>query len=229
LVLRYHGKAVPLPSLRAACGPEDSNAALVRSIAFSNHLLGTHQAIEVLVIAGRVALVHREVMPAIYALVRRRRPPSDLEGLSQAARLAHSLILQQREVAAGDVRRHLGVTRTGTSHDPAYEALAELQRALLVDRGPFDMPAKGVPYLSRDGYPYHLFHQAHAGLVKAASRLSLEAAADRVLGAYLKTAGPTVPRRLSSLFKLFLNKEEIAASLDRLASLGLLREPAPYN
>jgi hypothetical protein len=183
----------------------------------------------VLVIAGRVALVHREVMPAIYALVRRGRPPSDLEGLSQAARLAHSLILQQREVAAGDVRRHLGATRTGSSHDPAYKALAELQRALLVDRGPFDMPAKGVPYLSRDGYPYHLFHQAHGDLVKAASRLSVETAADRVLGAYLKAAPSAAPRRLVSLFKLFLNKEEIAASLDRLASLGLLREPAPYN
>jgi hypothetical protein len=170
-------------------------------------------------------LVHREIMPAIYTLVRRGRPPSDLDGLSQPARLAYSLMAQQREVTAGDVRRHLGVTRTGTSHDPAYEALAELQRALLVDRGPFEMPAKGVPYLSRDGYPYHLFHQAHADIVKAASRLSLERAADRVLGTYLKTmpdAAARRPVRLLSLFKLFLNKEEIAASLDRLSRAGTI-------
>jgi hypothetical protein len=58
--------------------------------------------------------------------------------------------------------------------------------------------------------------------VKAASRLSLERAADRVLGTYLKTAPATAPRRLLSLFKLFLNKEEIAASLDRLSRAGTI-------
>jgi hypothetical protein len=222
MALRYHGNGVPLASLRAACGSEDDQAALVRSISLSNHLLDTGHAIEVLVIAGRVALVHPVVVPALYRLVRRDRALTDLTGLSQPARLALGLVEQTREVTVGDVRRHLGA-RAAPRHDPGYEALAELQRALLVDRGPFDMPARGVPYLSRDGYPYHLFHQAHGDLVKAAARISIPAATDRILATYLAAARFATPRRLLSLFKLFLTKEEVASSLERLAATGALR------
>jgi hypothetical protein len=214
-VLRYHGKGVPIASLRSACGPEGSEAALIRSITLSNHLLGTKQAIEVLVIAGRVALVHRTLMPALYVLVRRGRPVGNVDELSLPARQALHLINQQREVTVGDVRGHLSV-KAETRHDPASDALSELQRALLVDRGPFEMPTHGVPYLSRDGYPYHLFHHAHADLVKSADGLSINTATDTFVRTYLRAAVFATPRKLLSLFKLFLTKEDIGASLDRL-------------
>jgi hypothetical protein len=217
VVLRYQATAdLPLASLRAAAGPADSKAALVRSIELTNHLLGTARAVEVNVVAGRLTLVDRALAPALYALVRRGRPPSDLSGVSLQARTAYALVKERGAVSAGDVRTHLGVTAT-PRHDPAYEALGELQRWLLVDRGPFVIPKSGVPYLSREGYPHRLFHQAHPDLVEEAESLSVADAADRWLGAYLAGVGPRpTPRKIASLFKLFLTRAEIAAALGRL-------------
>lgn len=218
IVLRYAAApSVPLASLRAAAGPANDTAALTTSILLTNHVLGTAFGIEVNVISTRLAIVHRSLMPALYRLVRRGRPASDQSGLSLAARTAYALLAERREVAAGDVRRRLGLQAT-PRHDPAYEALAELQTQLLADRGPFVVPKTGIPYLSREGYPYHFFHQAHADLVRASAALTVESAADHWIAAYTRRAAFAVPRTLASLFRTFLTPAEIEASIERLAA-----------
>jgi hypothetical protein len=223
VVLRYTAPpSVLLASLRAASGPADNDAALETSIHLTNHILGRACGIEVNVVAGRLTIVHRDLMPALYRLVRRDRAPDDLDGLSLAARTAYALIREEREVAAGDVRRRLGVKPT-PRHDPAYEALAELQRHLLVDRGPFVVPKTGIPYLSREGYPYHLFHEAHADLMRAAKRLDRTAATDAWLAAYISGVTIAARRTLASLFRLFLTPAEIDASIDRLVATGSMK------
>jgi len=218
ITLRYGATAsLPLASLqRAFAGDDPDKAAATRATALTNHLLETMTGIEVHVIAGRVAIVHRRVMPALYVLVRRGRPLDDLSGLSLNARTALALLRQRKEVSAGDVRHRLGL-RADPRDDPAYAALGELMRILLVDRGPFEIPKKGIHYLPPEGYPYHLFHEAHADLVAAAKKLSVERAADAFLSAYLKgIESVPPPRKLASMFKLFLSGAEIAASLEHL-------------
>lgn len=226
VVLRYGTiPAVPLASLRIASGPANMAAALEQSIHLTNHLLATSCGIEVNVVANRLAIVHRALMPSLYCLVRRNRPPTDQTGLSLAAQAAYGLIVQRREVSAGMVRKHLGVAAT-PRHDPAYAALAELQRQLLVDRGPFEMAQTGIPYLSKEGYPYHLFHEAHADLVRASVGLSRPAATDDWLATYVQAAAFGASRTLATLFRLFLTPEEIEASTARLVAAGRLERLA---
>ena len=216
MALRYQATpGLPLASLRSAAGPKDEPAALVLSIELTNHLLGQAVAIEVNVIANRLVLVHRSLMPALYVLVRRGRVPEEMAGLDIGARTALALVKTRREVSVGDVRHHLGLRAT-PRHDPGYEALSALQRQLLVDRGPFERPARGIPYLPKEGYPYHLFHEAHRDLVTASATLTVAEAADGFLAAYLDGAVLATPRRLTSLFRAFLTPAEINASLDRL-------------
>src|SRR5262249_20996261 len=116
---------------------------------------------------------------------------------------------------AGDVRQRLGL-RPDPRNDPAYAALGELMRVLLVDRGPFEIPKKGISYLPKEGYPYHLFHEVHADLVSEAKRLSSESAADAFLSAYLQAAAFARAKKLATMFKRFLSAAEIDASLARL-------------
>ena len=91
-------------------------------------------------------------------------------------------------------------------------------RILLVDRGPFEIPKKGIAYLPKEGYPYHLFHEAHADLVAAARNLSTESAADAFLSAYLEPAAFARARKLAVMFQLFLSSAEIDTSLARLVA-----------
>jgi hypothetical protein len=218
VALRYGAPvSLPLTSLqRAFAGDDPDKAAATRATGLTNHLLGTMTGIEVHVIGGRVAVVHRRVMPALYVLVRRGRRLDDLSGLSLNAQTALALLRQRKEVSAGEVRQRLGL-RPDPRNDPAYAALGELMRILLVDRGPFEIPKKGIHYLPPEGYPYHLLHEAHADVVAAAKKLRLERAADAFLSAYVNgidTIPP--PRKLASMFKLFLSPAEISASLERL-------------
>ena len=217
IVLRYNASpGLPLASLqRVFAGDDPDKPAATRAIELTNHLLGTKTGIEVHVVAGRVGVVHRRVMPALYALVRRGRSLEDLDGLSLNARTALALLRQRKEVSAGDVRQRLGL-RPDPRNDPAYAALGELMRILLVDRGPFEIPKKGIAYLPPEGYPYHLFHEAHADLAAAAKKLSIDAAADAFLSAYLDAAAFAQVRKLATMFKLFLSSVEISASLARL-------------
>ena len=217
LALRYNASpGLPLASLqRVLAGDDPQKPAATRAIALTNHLLGTMTGIEVHVIAGRVGIVHRRVMPALYALVRRGRALDDVDGLSLNARTALALLRQRAEVSAGDVRQRLGL-RPDPRNDPAYAALGELMRNLLVDRGPFEIPNKGIAYLPKDGYPYHLFHEAHADLVAAAKQGSVESAADAWLSGYLEAAVFARAKKLATMFKLFLSSAEVDASLARL-------------
>ena len=218
MALRYGPtKGLPLASLyRVLAGPEPDRVALSRGIALTNRMLGEAHAIEVHVIADRVTLVHRSLMPALYALVRRGRALDDLGDLGVHARTALALLRERKEVTAGEVRQRLGLPFDAKG-DPAYAALGELARHLLVDRGPFEIPKSGIPYLSTEGYPYHLFHQAHGELAKAGARFSVATAAEEFLETYLEAALFARVRKLAALFKAFLSPDEIEAALHTLA------------
>jgi hypothetical protein len=110
--------------------------------------------------------------------------------------------------------------RFDARQDPAYVALGELGRRLLVDRGPFEIPKAGIPYLSTEGYPYHLFHEAHPELVAAAQGLSLGSAAEKFLEAYLNGVVFAGVRKLSTLFGAFLSPAEIERALAQLSRQG---------
>jgi hypothetical protein len=224
IALRYGpAKSLPIASLyRAASTATAAKGPPVAAIELTNHLLGAGAAIEVNVIGDRLTLVHRSMMPELYALVRRGRPVSDLSGLSMNARAAAALIRQRREVTAGDVRAHLGL-KFDERHDPGYEALNELQRMLLVDRGPFEIRKTGIAYLSKEGYPNHFFHEAHPELVELSKKLSIDGAADRFLQRYLDGSLFCAVRTLKAMFKRFLMSGEIDESLERLAVAKRLR------
>ncbi len=187
-----------------------------RAIELTNYLLVTHQGIEVNVIADRISLVHRDLVPSLFVLVRHHRPVTDLSGVSLQARKVFHWMEQNNETTAGAVRKFLGVTVSDLNNDPAYKALAELQSLLLVDRGPFMMRKEGIPYLSKEGYPYHCFHLAHQDLVLASARLSLEEAARNFLSGYLRGAVFATDKKLLSLFGGFLTRIEQDVALEAL-------------
>jgi hypothetical protein len=221
IALRYGPtKGLPLASLyRAIGGPHPDKPTLARCISLTNRLLAEAQALEVQVIADRVTLVHRSLMPPLYALCRRGRALDDVGGLSLQARTALSLLKRRREVTAGEVRQRLGLA-FDARRDPAYAALSELQHLLLVDRGPFQIPKAGIPYLSKEGYPYHLLHEVHPDLVRSGARYSVDSAAEEFLGGYLRGAAFARVRKLASLFKIFLSADEIETALGTLAEKG---------
>src|SRR5438477_4571765 len=111
IALRYGPtNGLPLASLyRAFGGERPDKVAQTRAIALTNGLLAKAHAIEVHVIASRVTLVHRSLMPSLYPLVRRGRARDDVAGLSTRARTALALLREDREVTAGGVRRRLGL------------------------------------------------------------------------------------------------------------------------
>jgi hypothetical protein len=223
IALRYGaGSGLPLASMyHAAAGAERDNARLIHAIEVTNHALETRCGIEVSVIADRLTLVHRSVMPALYALVRRGQDAGDLSGLTLNGQATLRLIRERKEITVGGLRKWLGLT-AGPKHDPAYEVLGELQRRLLIDRGPFEVRTKGVPYLSKDGYPYHLFHVVHADLAKASRKLTAAAAAEALVAAYLAGAVFCSVKKMTSMFKGFLGPEELEVALGALAASGTI-------
>ena len=199
LALRYGATpGLPLASMYAAAGDQR------RAIELTNALLARGEVIETNVIADRLVLAHRDVVPALYALRTRFRAAR----LSEDAECAFSLIAKNDGVSAGDVRRFLGVAGAKRP-DRADLALAELMREMLIDRGPSSVPEKGIPYLSKEGYPYRAFARSHPELVKAAKKLKLPEAIAIVCGAI----GPAPRRKLASMLKLCVAKEELVAAL----------------
>ncbi|HEX7837383.1 MAG TPA: hypothetical protein VF469_07970 [Kofleriaceae bacterium] len=85
--------------------------------------------------------------------------------------------------------------------NPANDALAELQRYLLIDRGAADGPDAGAPYLAKDGIPYRAFDRTHPALVRAAAALTVGEAASRLIAAYLRGAVFARSSKLASTFK----------------------------
>lgn len=192
--LRYNSTpALPLASMYGASGDKR------RAIELTNALLAKGEVVETNVIAGRLVLVHRTIVPALYALRVRFRAPR----LSKYADQAFGLIRADGTASAGDVRRFIGVA--GKRTDAADLALAELQREMLVDRGPSTVPGKGIPYLSKEGYPYRVFENAHADLVKAAKMMKIENAIQTIVEA----AGPIPPRKFASMFELCVAESDV--------------------
>ena len=215
IALRYWStKAIPLASMYQACtgNNREKEEGQRCAIEFTNGLLESFQAIEVNMIAGRICLVDETLVPALYRLVTRERLYDQLPKLSGNARQAYDLLAIKGEITAGDLRRKMGI-KSGLQEDPAYQALAELQRHFLVDRGPFVMPEKGVPYLSKEGYPYHFFHEAHLELATAARKLTVKQATGIFLSAYLKSSVFCPSKKMFSMFNTFLSGPEIEDAL----------------
>jgi len=189
-VLRYNSTpSLPLASMYEAA--KDKRLA----IELANALLARDEVVETNVIADRLILVHRDVVPALYTLRLRRRPAKQ----SKDAERAFRLIQDEGTATAGEVRRFLGVDGMKRP-DAADLALGELQREMLVDRGPSSVPKNGIPYLSKEGFPYREFEKAHPDLVKAAKKLRPE----RAMQIIREAAGTMPPRKFASIFKLLI-------------------------
>jgi hypothetical protein len=218
IALRYWAtNGIPLASMYQACTGNDKEKkeAQRRAIEFTNALLESFQAIEVNAIAGRICLIDETWVPALYRLVTRDRPYTQLPKLSPGALQAYDLLSIKGEITAGDLRKKMGI-KSGFLEDPAYQALAELQHHFLVDRGPFAIPEKGIPYLSKEGYPYHFFHEAHLELVTAARKLTINQATIFFLSSYLKSAVFCPTKKMISMFQRFLSGSEIEDALKSL-------------
>ena len=66
---------------------------------------------------------------------------------------------------------------------PLMSLFGDLQRELLIDRGPSSVPKNGIPYLSKEGFPYRVFEKAHPELVTAAKKLKIDDAIQIILKA----------------------------------------------
>ena len=208
VALRYGpGAGLPLASVYAAVGDERRAAVL------TNALIEDGAAIETNAIAGRVALLASELAPAVVALARRGGDISD------AADRVLGYIANAERPTAGQVRAFLGVPPK-TWPNAADDALAELQRATLIDRGATAVPETGAPYLGKDGIPYRVFDRAHPAIVKAAAKLTVATAAPALLARYLSGAVFAKRRKLASLFGALMSKPELAAAIDALVADG---------
>jgi len=169
------------------------------AIELTNALLASGDGVETNLIAGRLVIAYRDIVPALYTLRVRFRAPK----LSPDAVLALRLISETEGVTSGAVRRLLG---GGTKRpDRADVALAELMRELLIDRGPSSVPKAGIPYLSKEGFPYRVFAAAHPELIERAGQLTIPRAIARVIEPFRG-----VPhRKLASLLKLVASKDEL--------------------
>ena len=225
IALRYGpSKQLPLASMYQAVWrlagkrPESEDEAQRRAGIVTNAMIDGGLAVEVTVVAERVAVVAPSVAPALYALVR-RMARDELE-LSDDARAVLAYIANAERPTAGQVRAYLGVPPK-TWPNRADDALGELQRKLLIDRGAVQVPATGIPYLPKDGIPYRVFDDAHPAVVKAASKLSVDAAAAMLVERYLHGARYAEPRKLASLFKRCMSRVEVDQAIASLVARGL--------
>jgi len=102
--------------------------------------------------------------------------------------------------------------------NPADEALAELQRHLLIDRGAAEVPESGAPYLAKDGIPYRMFDRTHPALVRKAAALTTDEAARQLVAAYVHGAVFAQPGKLASMFKRCLSRAELDAAIAALVA-----------
>lgn len=221
IALRYGPTpSLPLASMyqavwrRIGRGEETERAAQRRATVLTGALIERGVALETNAIADRVAIVHARVAPALIALRRRGADPGDVE-LSDTARRVLAFIADTERPTAGQVRTYLGVPAK-TWPNPADDALAELQRLLLIDRGAADAPASGAPYLARDGIPYRVLDRAHPALVEAAAELSVGDAAAALIDAYLGGAVFAQRAKLAAMFKHLASRAELDAAIAAL-------------
>jgi hypothetical protein len=209
-----------VPSKAGGPGPEPEPDAQRRATLLTNALIDAGTAIETNAIAERIAIIDASVAPAVIALRRRGKRRGDL-ALSDTAQRVLAFLADTERPTAGQVRAHLGVAPR-TWPNPADDALAELQRLLMIDRGAAEVPEVGPPYLSRDGIPYRLFDAAHPALVRKAGGLTTGEAAVQLLAAYLEGAVFAPRRKLASLFKLCMSQNELDAAIEALIGVGRL-------
>ena len=115
LALRYGPNPVlPIASMyqavaRLANGePEAERDAQRRATQLTNALIADGAIVEITVVADRVGLAHASIVPALFALRRRRRGITDLD-LSDTARRVLEYIGDHPRPTAGQIRAHLGV------------------------------------------------------------------------------------------------------------------------
>lgn len=228
IALRYGASdALPLASMyqavwrqapaKAGRGETERDAQR-RATILTNALIDRGAAVETNAIADRVTIVHAPIVPALIALRRRGADPDDL-ALSDTARRVLAFVLGEPRPTAGQVRAHLGVPPR-TWPNPADDALAELQRCLLIDRGAAEVPDAGAPYLAKDGIPYRAFDRTHPALVRAAAALTPGEAARRLIAAYLGGAVFAPRSKLASMFKQCVSRAGLDAAIDALAADG---------
>jgi hypothetical protein len=211
--LRYNAThAPPLAAMFSAVGEKR------RAIELTNLLLARAEVIETNVIADRLVLVHRDLVPAVYVLRVRNRSAR----ISPEAQRALELIDREGQATSGEVRRYLGVAGRKRP-DPGDLALTELQRDMFIDRGPSSVPKTGIPYLSPEGFPYHMFDKNHRDLLRAASKLGTADAVCAVIEAYLRAAVFATPRKLASMFKLLFSESELRAAIETLVRANRLQ------
>ena len=233
VALRYGPhKTLPIASMVAAVWrsiPEREPEAEMqrRATTLTNQLIAAGDAIETNVVADRVGLAHASLIPALFALVRRAgrttggtlspgamRTVDNLE-VSDNARRVLGFLASTPRPTAGQVRAYLGVPPQ-TWPNAADDALAELQRALVIDRGATDVPAKGAAYLTKDGIPYRLVDDVHAAHVKAAAKLTVGAAAAQLVERYLDGARMATRKQLAKIFAACMSPDELDAALETL-------------
>jgi hypothetical protein len=222
VALRYGPSAtLPLASMYHAIArhapPEPEQDSQRRATQITNALITDGIAIETNAIADRVVVLHKDLAPAVYAL-RRRVGLDELELSDDARRVLDFVAITERPIA-GSVRDHLGVPPK-TWPNRADDALAELQRFVVIDRGGVEVPATGAPYLSRDGMPYRVFDRAHPSIVAAAKELDVPAAAKLLVGRYLAGAATGTRRKLRVIFKPCLSPAELDDAIAALVADG---------
>jgi hypothetical protein len=223
IVLRYGPhKTLPLASMYAAVARagEDEREAQRRATVLTYTLIARGEAIEIQCLAGRVALADAALIPALVALCRRGRAVADLP-ISDTARQVLAFVATEPGATAGQVRALLGVPPR-TWPNPADDALAELMRFLVIDRGTTDVPKTGAAYLSKDGIPYRLVDEVHAAHVKAARKLKPERAADQLVTRVVAGLGTATRRALAKICEPCLTAVEVAAAVDRLVAAKAL-------
>jgi len=225
IALRYGpSDKLPLASMYQATWrlarkkPESEDEAQRRAGILTNALIDGGLAIEITAVAERVAVVAPSLTPALYALV--RRMPRDALDLSDDARSVLAFIENAERPTAGQVRAYLGVPPK-TWPNRADDALGELQRHVLIDRGAVAVPKTGIPYLPKDGIPYRVFDTTHVAVVKAASKLAIDAAAAALVERYLRGARYAEPRKLASMFKLCMSRAEVDRAIASLVARGV--------
>ena len=204
--LRYNATpSLPLAAMYKAAG--DTR----RAIELTNALLASREVVESNVIADRLVLIHRDVVPYVFSLRVRRRSPK----LSAEAAKVFQLIDIEGHATSGEARRYLGIAGQKRP-DAADLALAELQRELLIDRGPSSVPKKGIPYLSPEGFPYRVLEKAHKDLVQTAASIQADVAVRHIIEKFLSGANSVTPRKLQSMFRLLFSDMEMNEALDAL-------------
>ncbi len=219
IALRYDASdKLPLASMyRAVCrAPEPERAMQHRAAVITNALIADGRAVEVTVIADRVCIADAALVPALIALRRRGKDVA----LTDTAQRVLGYLAHAERPTAGEVRAFLGVPPK-TWPNAADDALAELQHAMVIDRGATSVPETGVPYLGKEGIPYRLIDPA---LVKAAARLTVAAAAEQLVRAYLRGARYAPSRKLASLFKACVTTAELGTAIAALVAAGELAE-----